>query len=77
MPTTGIIKGSSHTEVKLSQTPLLAKSEYLLKICDKFVVFPSVINWREFTLPKFDQHQSMDVKWTGITNQQAQMINST
>ena len=49
----------------------------LLKICGKFLVFPSVIKMRQFTLKKSYQHQSIEVKWTGITNQQIEMINST
>ena len=40
-------------------------------------VLPSAIKRMEFTLPKGYQNQSMEVKWTGITNQQAEMINSS
>ena len=43
----------------------------------KFLVFPSVIKWRKFTLAMSYQDESMEVKWTGVTNQQAEIINST
>ena len=40
-------------------------------------VFLSAIKRMEFILPKGYQHRSMEVKSTGITNQQAEIINST
>ena len=69
MPMTGVIKRVLTPEVRLSQSPLLDwKSHHLLKIFGKYLVFSSVFNNREFTLPKGYQHQSMELKWTGITN---------
>ena len=47
------------------------------KVSVKFLVFPSVINRRKFSLPKGYQHYGMEVKWTGRTNHQAEMINPT
>ena len=56
-PWLGLSVGSSHPKIRLSQTPFLTKSQDLLKICGKFLVFPSVIKWTKFTLPMSYQHR--------------------
>ena len=46
-------------------------------MCGKFLVFPSVIKRKNFTLLKRYQHETMKIICAGITNQQTEMINST
>ena len=68
--------GSSHPKIRQSQTPLLEK-KVPVNICGKFLVFPSVIKRRAFSLPKGYQHESMEVKLIGVTNQEAEMVKLT
>ena len=62
MPMTGIIRGVVTRKDMTKSKPLARlKSQDLLKTCGQSLVFPSVIK-RKFTLPKWYQHQSMEVK---------------
>ena len=48
-----------------------------MKVCGNFLLLPSATKQNEFSILKDYQHQNMKVEETGITNQQAEMINST
>ena len=77
MPMTGAISGLVTSKDKAKSNALAReKSQDLIKICGKFLVFPSVIKKRQLPFQKGYQHHSLEVKRTGIINQQAQMINS-
>ena len=53
MPMTGVIIGVVTLKDKTKPNFLVSKkSEDLIKICGKFLLFPSVIKRREFSLPK-------------------------
>ena len=63
MPMAGVISGVVTHKDKMKSNPLgREKSQDLIKMCGKFLVFPSVINKREFSLPKYYQHQSVELK---------------
>ena len=49
MPITGVTSGVVTAKDKTKSNP---KSQDLLKICGNFLVFPSVIKRRDFSLPK-------------------------
>ena len=57
MSMTGVRSGVVTPKDKTKSNPLATKkSQDLIKICGKFLVFPSVIKKREFSLPKSYQH---------------------
>ena len=63
MSMTGVISGVITPNDKTRSNPLARiKSQDVLRICSKFLVFPSVIKKKEFTLLQGYQHQSMEVK---------------
>ena len=61
MSMTGIISGVVTRKDMTKSKPLARLKSQDLKTCGQFLVFPSVIK-RKFTLPKWYQHQSMEVK---------------
>ena len=48
-----------------------------MKVCGNFLLLPSATKQNEFSILKGYQRQNMKVGETGVTNQQAEMINST
>ena len=59
---TGVISGVITLKDKTNSNPLARQKVRISKFVGKFLVFPSVIMAREFSLPKGYQHQSMKVK---------------
>ena len=71
MPITGVISGTVTPKDKTKSNPLARVKVRMFSKCGKFLVFSSVIKRRKFTLQTSYQHQSMEVNWTGVTNQQS------
>ena len=71
MPMTGVISGTVTPKDKTKSNPLARVKVRMFSKCGKFLVFSSVIKRRKFTLQMSYQHQSMEVNWTGVTNQQS------
>ena len=58
----GLSVGLSHPKVRDKvKPPFWAKNHDLIKICGKFLVFPSVIKKTKFSLPKGYQYKNMEV----------------
>ena len=62
MPMTGVISGTVTPKDKTKSNPLARVKVRMFSKCGKFLVFPSVIKRRKFTLPMSYQHQSMEVQ---------------
>ena len=71
MPMTGVISGTVTPKDKTKSNPLASVKVRMFSKCGKFLVFSSVIKRGKFTLQMSYQHQSMEVNWTGVTNQQS------
>ena len=65
MPMTGAISGVVTPKDKTKSNCLARKKTRTFSKSGKFLIFPSVIKRRKFTLPNSYQDQSMEVKSTG------------
>ena len=75
---TGIISGVFTPKDKTKLNPLTRqKFRIFLKSMVSSCSFPSGIRKSKLKAPMSYQQQIMEVKWTGVTNQQDEMINST
>ena len=67
MPKIGVVSGvvtpkTKTKPLRLTKPTDCSKGQDPLKICGKFLVFPSAIKRRKFALPKSYHNHSMEVK---------------